>query len=295
MTKPFLPLELVARVKAQLRRYERYGARTDQPAENMSFDGNIIENTSANGSYDAADGTYASNHAGTESDDTIICRGILLKKCAHECYLDGDEISLTPTEFTILQALCEAKGRVLSAEELFHIIWKDEYYSKSNNTITVHIRHLREKLKDTGERPKYIKTIWGVGYFTSMTYEDARDFYWHNIGNHFELIFFGAIALVFCLMFYFFLNSFTKYFQEIDNGINALVHHDGRQIRMSKEMAAMEEKLNSVNATLNRQLYDIQMAEKKKDELVLYLAHDIRTPLTSVIGYLKLLEEMPDI
>lgn len=164
VTKPFLPLELVARVKAQLRRYERYGARTDQPAENMSFDGNIIENTSANGSYDAADGTYASNHAGTESDDTIICRGILLKKCAHECYLDGDEISLTPTEFTILQALCEAKGRVLSAEELFHIIWKDEYYSKSNNTITVHIRHLREKLKDTGERPKYIKTIWGVGY-----------------------------------------------------------------------------------------------------------------------------------
>ena len=164
VTKPFLPLELVARVKAQLRRYERYGARTDQPAENMSFDGNIIENTSANGSYDAADGTYASNHAGTESDDTIICRGILLKKCAHECYLDGDEISLTPTEFTILQALCEAKGRVLSAEELFHIIWKDEYYSKSNNTITVHIRHLREKIKDTGERPKYIKTVWGVGY-----------------------------------------------------------------------------------------------------------------------------------
>ena len=151
-------------MKAQLRRYERYGARTDQPAENMSFDGNIIENTSANGSYDAADGTYASNHVGTESDDTIICRGILLKKCAHECYLDGDEISLTPTEFTILQALCEAKGRVLSAEELFHIIWKDEYYSKSNNTITVHIRHLREKLKDTGERPKYIKTVWGVGY-----------------------------------------------------------------------------------------------------------------------------------
>ena len=80
VTKPFLPLELVARVKAQLRRYERYGARTDQPAEKMSFDGNIIENTSANGSYDAADGTYASNHAGTESDDTIICRGILLKK-----------------------------------------------------------------------------------------------------------------------------------------------------------------------------------------------------------------------
>ena len=91
VTKPFLPLELVARVKAQLRRYERYGARTDQPAENMSFDGNIIENTSANGSYDAADGIYASNHAGTESDDTIICRGILLKKCAHESKRQGTQ------------------------------------------------------------------------------------------------------------------------------------------------------------------------------------------------------------
>lgn len=164
VTKPFLPLELVARVKAQLRRYERYGARTDQPAGNMSFAGNMTENAITNGSYDAVNGTYASNHAETEADDTILCRGILLKKRAHECYLDGDEISLTPTEFTILQALCEAKGRVLSAEELFHIIWKDEYYSKSNNTITVHIRHLREKLKDTGERPKYIKTVWGVGY-----------------------------------------------------------------------------------------------------------------------------------
>ena len=164
VTKPFLSLELVARVKAQLRRYERYGARAEQPAENMSFAGNMTENAIANGSYDAANGTCASNHAETEADDTILCRGILLKKRAHECYLDGDEISLTPTEFTILQALCEAKGRVFSAEELFHIIWKDEYYSKSNNTITVHIRHLREKLKDTGERPKYIKTVWGVGY-----------------------------------------------------------------------------------------------------------------------------------
>ena len=131
--------------------------------------------------------------------------------------------------------------------------------------------------------------------FTSMTYEDARDFYWHNIGNHFELIFFGAIALVFCLMFYFFLNSFTKYFQEIDNGINALVHHDGRQIRMSKEMAAMEEKLNSVNATLNRQLYDIQMAEKKKDELVLYLAHDIHVTLDKALRLEVLVNEFFDI
>ena len=65
---------------------------------------------------------------------------------------------------SILQILLENVGNVISSEELFHRIWKDEYYSKRNNTITVHIRHLREKLKDTLENPKYIKTIWGVGY-----------------------------------------------------------------------------------------------------------------------------------
>jgi len=71
---------------------------------------------------------------------------------------------LTPTEFSILSILLERKGTVVSAEELFHEIWHDEYYSKSNNTITVHIRHLREKMGDTADEPKYIKTIWGVGY-----------------------------------------------------------------------------------------------------------------------------------
>ncbi len=56
------------------------------------------------------------------------------------------------------------QGVVVSLEDLFHSVWKDEYYSKNSSTITVHIRHLREKLKDTAEKPKYIKTIWGVGY-----------------------------------------------------------------------------------------------------------------------------------
>ena len=71
---------------------------------------------------------------------------------------------LTPTEFSILRILLENKGKVVSSEDLFHQIWRDEYYNKSNNTITVHIRHLREKLNDTAEQPNYIKTVWGVGY-----------------------------------------------------------------------------------------------------------------------------------
>ena len=132
VTKPFRPLELVARVKAQLRRYKRYN-----PAQPSAQDG------------------FA---------DVILHSGLELNPGTHECFLNGKPLSLTPTEFSILRILLERRGKVVSSEELFHEIWKDEYYSKSSNTITVHIRHLREKLGDTIDHPKYIKTIWGVGY-----------------------------------------------------------------------------------------------------------------------------------
>lgn len=131
MTKPFRPLELVARVKAQLRRYKRY---------NQS---QFME----------------------EADASLLVHGgLVMNVKTHECQLDEKPLVLTPTEFSILKILCEHKGEVVSSEELFHQVWKDEYYCKSNNTITVHIRHLREKMNDSVEHPKYIKTIWGVGY-----------------------------------------------------------------------------------------------------------------------------------
>lgn len=128
VTKPFRPLELVARVKAQLRRYKRYNA------------------------------------AAPEDRTALTYRGLELHVKTHRCLLDGEEVLLTPTEFSILRILLENKGAVVSAEELFRRIWKDEYYSKNNNTITAHIRHLREKLKDSFDEPRFIKTIWGVGY-----------------------------------------------------------------------------------------------------------------------------------
>lgn len=129
VTKPFRPLELVARVKAQLRRYKRYGT------------------------------------ARSEAEDTILVHSALeLNTDTHECLLNGKPLSLTPTEFSILRILLERKGKAVSSEELFYEIWKDEYYNKNSNTITVHIRHLREKMGDTVEHPQYIKTIWGVGY-----------------------------------------------------------------------------------------------------------------------------------
>lgn len=129
VTKPFRPLELIARVKAQLRRYKKYSAV--QPEKLVTI---------------------------------LTYKKLALNSQTYECTLNGEAITLTPTEFSILRILLERQGTVVSLEDLFHSVWKDEYYSKNSSTITVHIRHLREKLNDTTEKPQYIKTIWGVGY-----------------------------------------------------------------------------------------------------------------------------------
>ncbi len=129
ITKPFLPLELVARVKAQLRRYKRYNTAEEEKQE-----------------------------------DILTHAGLVLNVKTHECTLNEKPLALTPTEFSILCILCRQKGNVVSSEELFHQIWGKEYFIKNNNTITVHIRHLREKMGDSFEDPKYIKTVWGCGY-----------------------------------------------------------------------------------------------------------------------------------
>lgn len=130
ITKPFLPLELVARIKAQLRRYKKYNVNSVIPTTERIL-----------------------KHA-----------GLVMNLKTYECQLNGKSLTLTPTEFSIMRILLENKGSVVRSEELFHEVWQEEYYSKSNNTITVHIRHLREKMEDTGDNPRYIKTVWGVGY-----------------------------------------------------------------------------------------------------------------------------------
>ena len=128
ITKPFRPLELIARVKAQIRRFTRY------------------------------------NQQETSQNDMIIdFSGLILDQNTRKCMLHEKQLSLTPTEFSILWFLCINRGRVVSSEELFQKIWGEKYYN-SNNTVMVHIRHLREKMKDPAENPKFIKTVWGVGY-----------------------------------------------------------------------------------------------------------------------------------
>lgn len=127
ITKPFNPLEVVARVKAQIRRYKQYGEDT-------------------------------------KKDDVIYYKGLILDINSRNVNLNGKGLKLTPTEFNILKILLLNKGQVVNGERLFHLLREDEYYSKSTNTITVHIRNLREKMGDPFEKPEYIKTVWGVGY-----------------------------------------------------------------------------------------------------------------------------------
>ena len=127
ITKPFRPLELVARVKAQIRRFTFY------------------------------------NQGSKQQEDIIDFAGLVINKNTRQVFLNERSISLTPTEFAILWYLCANRGTVISSEQLFQEIWGEKYFS-SNNTVMVHIRHLREKMKDAAENPKYIKTVWGVGY-----------------------------------------------------------------------------------------------------------------------------------
>ena len=90
-------------------------------------------------------------------------RGLLISKSTHKCTLFGEELPLTPLEFSILWHLCQRRGRVVSSEELFEAVWGEKYMD-SNNTVMSHIARLREKMHEPSRKPKFIKTVWGVGY-----------------------------------------------------------------------------------------------------------------------------------
>ena len=96
-------------------------------------------------------------------DDIIEINGLTINKKEHKCLLYDKIVDLTPIEFDILLYLAINIGKVISSEELFEKVWKEKYFD-SNNTVMVHIRRLREKLKEDSKNPKFIKTVWGVGY-----------------------------------------------------------------------------------------------------------------------------------
>ena len=128
ITKPFNPVEVVARVRSQLRRYLQLGGRT-----------------------------------GEQDPDIYSIGGIELDDREKRVALDGETVALTPTEFEILKLLMAQPGRVLSPKEIYREVWKGEALG-SENTVAVHIRHLREKIEIDPAQPRHLKVVWGQGY-----------------------------------------------------------------------------------------------------------------------------------
>ena len=126
ITKPFNPVEVSARVRSQLRRYMQLGA------------GNVRQ-------------------------EVLRCGGIELDDTEKKVLLDGEEVALTPTEYEILKLLMQHPGKVFSPKEIYQKIWNDLPYG-SENTVAVHIRHIREKIEINPKEPRYLKVVWGVGY-----------------------------------------------------------------------------------------------------------------------------------
>jgi DNA-binding response OmpR family regulator len=127
MTKPFNPLELVARVKSQLRRYFKLNQQVERKANEIEID------------------------------------ELLIRADTYQVFVRGEEVKLTPREFAILELLAKHPGRVFSIEQIYEKVWNDLFF-QSDNTVMVHIRKLREKIEENPSKPRYIKTVWGVGY-----------------------------------------------------------------------------------------------------------------------------------
>lgn len=128
MTKPFNPLELVARVKSQLRRYTQLGstARSDNQSEFRTG-------------------------------------GLVIRDDLKEVTVDGEKVKLTPIEYNILLLLVKNQGKVFSINQIYENIWNEEAIG-ADNTVAVHIRHIREKIETNPKEPRYLKVVWGVGY-----------------------------------------------------------------------------------------------------------------------------------
>ena len=131
ITKPFNPLELIARVKSQLRRYTQLGAIVQKEEENTSV---------------------------------LSVGGLCMEHEKKEVTLDGEPVKLTPTEYRILKLLMENPGVVFSSAQIYERVWSEDSFA-TDNTIAVHIRRIREKIEINPREPRYLKVMWGIGYF----------------------------------------------------------------------------------------------------------------------------------
>ncbi len=129
VAKPFNPLELIARVKSQIRRYTSFGSASEA----------------------------------AESEKVYSTGGLVINDDRKEVTVDGERVKLTRIEYNILLFLVQNKGKVFSIDQIYEQIWQEDAYG-ADNTVTVHIRHIREKIEIDPKNPKYLKVIWGIGY-----------------------------------------------------------------------------------------------------------------------------------
>ena len=132
-----------------------------------------------------------------------------------------------------------------------------------------------------------------VGFFNFFTkdYDAARNIYQQVIRNYMDLYVILTMVVVFMVVLRIYLKGFTKYFNEINRGIDALIDENAGDVVLSTELAAIEKKINYIKHTLGHRKLETELAEQRKNDLIVYLAHDLKTPLTSVIGYLTLLRD----
>ena len=140
ITKPFNPLELIARVKSQLRRYTQLG-----------------------------------NLATEEKEAVYVCGGLVVNDDLKTVTVDGEPVKLTPIEYNILVLLIKNQGKVFSIEQIYENIWNEEAIG-ADNTVAVHIRHIREKIEINPREPRYLKVVWGIGYKIEKMYPYIFDF-----------------------------------------------------------------------------------------------------------------------
>ena len=303
IAKPFNPLELMARVKAQLRRSTKY------------------------------------NEGNRPQEDIIDFGGLFLNRNTHECIYNERELTLTPIEFDILWILCENRGQVISSEQLFEQVWKEKYYKNSNNTVMVHIRHLREKMSGPTGKSDFIKTVWGVGYRVENNYRKLKwslnirtvlmAFFSLAVGYIILVVLIDGVLqdsfpamiisllmkfgmsqteadrvygtvfmqnkglfvavgfiILFLIFFYLAMSKVTRYLNSIGTEIETILSNSEAPVTLEPELRPISEKLNTLKMTLKRREYEAVESEQRKNDLVVFLAHDLKTPLTSIIAYL---------
>ncbi|KAI7247512.1 hypothetical protein KC345_g11955, partial [Hortaea werneckii] len=252
------------------------------------------------------------NQPVTEQKAVLETGGLIIDPDRRSVTLYGNPIELTPKEFDILYLLASYPKKVFSAEHLFRQIWGEAYY-EGGNTVMVHIRTLRKKLGEEQTKNTFrfkmisllVLSMICSGAITFALYKGLQLYYYSNVkledplarfrwmiasfGDlNFFLIFFIPLALLF---FFLFTKPYARYFKEISQHIRLLANGDFKSrivISSSDEFEDIAADLNLAKDKLQQAVERGDFAENSKDKLVLNLAHDLRTPLTSVLGYLDL-------